>query len=198
MSKRTSQRGFTLIEILVAIAIFSIALLIVIGAYSRFVRSQRSSIGSQELLEDVRLTLEVFNREARTAFGSTYRLLEDGNADGITFRNQNGVCVLYLLQDGVLVRNQATTAQQAADCSSLGLYNPADDAPVSDAGNEVVIEELHFQVTPAAVGGDTQLSSQGYVTVTMVIRPSTGTERDAISLQSTVTSRQVISYESLL
>src|SRR3989344_5353947 len=98
--------GFTLIEMLVAISIFSIVLLIMLGIFSRFVTTQRRGIGEFRLQEDLRLAIELFNREARTSYGST--LVHDGPA--VLFRNQNGHCVTCRWHENALQRAQQEQA----------------------------------------------------------------------------------------
>ena len=183
------QAGFTLIEVLVAVALFSITLLIVIGVYGQFTDTQRREIGEQQLQEDMRVVFEQFNREARTAFGTTFPDGDTGST--VRFRNQNGLCVQYALLDQAVVRTEATASEAAVSCNDPGLYPVAAQRPLTDS--EVVIEAVRFLSLPAQVDGDDQLQSQGLISMLVTARPA-GVGRE-LRLQSSVASQQVVTYE---
>jgi len=180
-SRRNS--GFTLIELVVAIGIFSIFMLIILGIFTRLVFSQRREIGEQELQEDLRLTLELFNREARLGFGETF----EAGTDAIAFRNQNGECVLYEVNGGRIVRDE-----RAADSGLTCLWLDYDNKEeLTD--NRTIIEELNFIISPSTVDADSgDLLKQGLVTV--VVKARAGSEGAVMRLQSTVASRQTQTY----
>lgn len=176
--------GFTLIEVMVAVSIFSIMIIIVLGLFSRFVAGERRDIGEFRLQEDLRLALELLNREARLGYGSTYRV--DGEA--FTFRNQAGQCVTYRLHRGAL--------QRAGRDSVSG-----DSCPVIFDGQfesltsaQTIISSLRWRVLPARLSNDrTQLASQGTVSVAIKATSRAKGDRE-VALQNTVTARQFIPY----
>lgn len=65
--KITNQRGFTLIEILVAVAVFVSMVSIASGLFSYNAKSQRANLVSQELLEQASYLSEYMSRSIRMA-----------------------------------------------------------------------------------------------------------------------------------
>lgn len=187
MPKRSSsQSGFTLLELVLALGIFSTILIILIGFYSRFVNQQRADILDQRMIENVRFALDLFSREARTAFGSTY-LLSDSGGQGVIFRNQNGLCVHYRLTDDNIERTEVSA--NLPDCT-LDLFSVAVYQPLISTDLRLI--SSRFDVTPAEVSGAV-LTNQGYITLTLSATPRNQTT-PPVTLQTTVSSRQVTPY----
>lgn len=177
-------RGFTLIEIVVAMGIFSILLLIMLGIFSRSTFIQRRDIAEQKLQEDIRFALELLSREARTGYGNTFTTAI-GDSSSVYFANQNSVCVNYRKTSETLERAEATTATFPADCTqaSYGTYLPL-------LSKDVHVTALTFIAQPSDVDSDFQLS-QGFITVNMEAQ-ATGKTDVPIALQNTTASRQLI------
>jgi len=181
------NKGFTLVELVTASGIFVILIIIVTALFSRYMYTQRRDIAEQKLLEELRLSLELFNRETRTAYGSTY-FLPDGSGQSLLYRNQNKLCVHYRLRDGRLQRAESEVT--GTDCRETD-FNPSGYANLT--GSDITISALRFDITPSTVGPD-GLDRQGFVTVII----SAGNEDfagTAITAQSTVTSRQVNAFQ---
>lgn len=188
--------GFTLIELLTAMAIFSILIILISGAFARFVLNQRREIAEQELQEDVRFGMEIFNREARTGYGNTYRSGLDEPGTTITFRNQSLNCVQYRFTEvptgntdnprGLIERAEIFEGA-GGECDGADYPNPE---PLT--GNETDIESLAF-VPQLAEEGEDGLTRQGFITVIARVgsrNPSVA----PLDFQSTVTSRQVTPF----
>ena len=173
--------GFTLIEILVAVAVLSIILLIVAGIFGRFVDSQRRIVGEQTIQEDLHFTLELFNRETRLSYGESYTTR---TPDWLIMRNQNGVCVSYRLEDNSLERAEAPDSQTTNDSCLNATY----DEFTTVTTNKTFIENLEFLVQPA------NENTQGFITLIMTAHAK-GKAESPLAFQSTVTSRQVATYE---
>lgn len=193
--RATSAAGFTLLEVVVAVGIFSVVLLIVISSFTRFVAVQRRDIDEQAFQEDIRLALDLMNREALTAFGDTYQTAVEVGIDGVGstpddepslyLRNQEGDCVRFFVREGQLFRN---SHDSAGDCIDPAQYTQSERALT---GKDSTIVQTHFEVNPSLVNG-TQLTSKGYVTISLEARASA--KNDVLHLQSTVTSRQYNPY----
>ena len=63
--KSQDSYGFTLVELLVAISVFSVAIAIVGAIFVSAVSSQRKNINSQEVLDNARFVLESMGRAVR-------------------------------------------------------------------------------------------------------------------------------------
>ncbi|MBI3250542.1 MAG: type II secretion system protein [Candidatus Andersenbacteria bacterium] len=192
--KKHTQKGFTLIEMVVATGLLAIFLLVFAGIFSSFVTNQRRDSSRQLVLEQLRLALEIMNRELRTAYGTSYTLT-DSSGRSIMFRNQNGVCVHIRWRDNALER---------AEGPSSGSNCPNSNFPASSyaalTSKDVAIEYARFDAIQAENGDsgptnfpEASLSSQGFVTV-ILSATDAAQNLSPINLQSTVTSRQVIPY----
>ena len=182
------SRGFTLLELIVAVGIFTLLLLIVAGFFSRFVFVQRRDAGAQIIEEDLRFAIETFNREARLSFGSTYALA-DGTGQSIVMRNQNNLCVNYRL-------NTSTRAFERAEVAAggVGCLNAAFSGYASLTGNRVIVESLRFDVPDSIFNVvDQKLDRQGFVTLIIAAR-AVNLSTTPLTLQSSVTSRQIKPY----
>lgn len=65
-------RGFTLVEILIAIALSALLLVTVYSTYFSIARSIDGTIGTQELLETGRILIEVLQRDLRGTSGTRF------------------------------------------------------------------------------------------------------------------------------
>ncbi len=178
--------GFTLIEIVVAAGIFVVVMVLTMGIYGNFSATQRRDISEQKLLEELRLAFEVFNREARTSYGSTYALT-DGTGTSLIFRNQNGVCVLYRLgNENQLERGEGIGT---SECKENDIVS-ASFTPVT--GPDIEFTTLKFLPTPALAEAG-KLKDQGAITIVAEAKTKNGIVAP-VALQSTTTSRQVTPY----
>lgn len=181
------QHGFTLIELMVAISIFSVMLLILTGIFTRFISIQRHDVGEFRLQEDLRLAFELFNREARLSYGNTFA----SQNNTVVFRNQTGACVTYRFNDEKF--------QRAEDSEVAGVACPIifNDQLFEDLhSDQTVFRQMEFSVVPARLRDDgTTLESQGLVTISARVR-SRGDQKE-VPIQNSVSSRQVIPYRAL-
>ena len=182
MVRAPSAAGFTIIETIVAIGILSMVLAVVASSYGRFASVQREEIGQQEMQEDTRLFLQLFNREARTAYGSTYQ--KTAQPRGIVFRNQERRCVLYAYDTGNHSITRAEAEPAPTDSCAGAVYDQA--RRLTDVQNTIVTS-VNFDVYPAT--GE----KQGLVSVQLQLHPAAD-PTNITHVQSTVTSRQIVPY----
>lgn len=184
------QAGFTLIEIVVALGIFATIIIISLGIFTNFVVNQRAAIEEEELHEDIRLVLELMNREIRTGFGTTFGNIGSDQST-LAFRNEDRNCVLYSLIGTRITRAQVTTSA-VADCQNPALYvNDKEKIPINDPNTGIT--QINFVADRAGTNtaGDT-LTSQGLVT--MLLTAGRKTNSTEIKIQSSISSRQIRPY----
>lgn len=179
------KNGFTLIELVVSIGILSLIMLLATAIFSRNLEVQRRDIAQQALQEDVRFALELFSREARTGYGSTYELA-DGSGSSLVFRNQAGTCVLYAI-------NRSTKQLERSETKNLGTTCTASDftgeKAVSIHSPDTLFEVLKFEPQKSEPNSEGLPKNQGFIT----IRAQAASKKlpgVRLELQTSVTSRQ--------
>jgi uncharacterized protein (TIGR02145 family)/prepilin-type N-terminal cleavage/methylation domain-containing protein len=106
------KTGFTLVEILVAVVIFSLLISVFAGFFFTAIRSQKKSLADQELIGNVSYNLEYMSRSIRMAKkdiegigclidpDQNYQLTRAGQ--GIKFLRHDNVCQEFYLENNVL------------------------------------------------------------------------------------------------
>jgi prepilin-type N-terminal cleavage/methylation domain-containing protein len=70
MKKRFLQKGFTLVEIMVSLAIFSVVMVVALGAFLKIVDVNKRAQSIESAVNNLNFTMEAMSRELRT--GSQY------------------------------------------------------------------------------------------------------------------------------
>ena len=158
------DRGFTIVELLVATAVFSIVVMVVSGVFISAVGSQRKNVNNQEVLDNARFVLEAIGRSVRQSDITT----ADGTSSTLAVNHPVKGAITYSLN--------AVTGQVLEN--GVGL-----------SASSVFVERLSFVVSGSAA---TDLL-QPRVTISLGIRnknqkPGTDT---AVNLQTTVTPRNL-------
>ncbi len=114
IKKRIQNKGFTLVELLVSISIFSLILSAMSGAFISTIRAQRKSVAFQQLLEQTSYLEEYMSRSIRMGkkdisgacidAKSNYEITREGK--GIGFLNYNGNCEEFYLSGTELRQNK--------------------------------------------------------------------------------------------
>jgi len=183
------QKGFTLVEMLVSVAIFAVVMTVALGSLLAMSESDRKAQTLKSVINNLNFSLDSMSRAIRT--GTTYscdiaqwapgvsRDCASTPANSFAFRaaDATGSTVGYCLSGGA-IRRSATTGSLSTTCSS---------SAYSDiTSTEVEITTLSFYVTGAAAVGGIQpkvtILLSGYVTVA-------GSQRSEFNLQTTVTQR---------
>ena len=103
------EYGFTLMELLVAMAVFLIVISLSGGVFMKTLRSQRAIANFSENMNNITLVLEQIAREVRTGFEFVNDTPPNGTQyDKLKFRNGRGKYVLYEFRevDGPIQKGQ--------------------------------------------------------------------------------------------
>lgn len=163
-------KGFTLVEMLVSVAIFTVVMTISLGALLAISESDRRAQTLKSVINNLNFALDSMGRSIRT--GTNYHCGTSGTvtspqdcnspASYFAFEAFDGSSVAYCLDSG-LVKRQVTTGVLSTDCSSSNFI------PITSS--EVTISNLDFYVKGAPRAGDfiqpkVTIILSGYVQVT--------------------------------
>ncbi len=184
--------GFSLVEMLVAIAVFMILVVILSGIYVAFSRNQARANVSQKMVNSLQYTLEIMSRQIRdnsiVDFSNTCPIL------GYT-----GSCILLQREDGSLFAfayNNDSLEYVLVDKGESGVYSVISEPGsviqfLSPEGNNIKVGLMKFYIQPSTnpylPAGPNQ---QPKVTIILQASYSGSASLDIVyNLQTTVSSR---------
>ena len=182
-----SKNGFTLLEMLFAISLFSIVMVIVMGIFVNGSRTQRKIAELDLVQREGNYLIESISREVRMATDIDATNWQGNNASVIGFANYSGHYVEYCRDDNngdafcdssgeYISRLECAGGPTAGDC--VGETRKTVSSP------DIKVENLKFY-TPANFN-----VSQPLVTVSLRIKPAAASQYNTeISLQNTVALR---------
>ncbi len=98
-------RGFTIIELLIAMTLFIIITTIAVTIFTRTLRAQNATVGLIGINDNASLTMEEIVREVRT--GSEFSIGGEGE---LLFTNAKGEAVSYYRSDSKIIRETVVGA----------------------------------------------------------------------------------------
>lgn len=96
------NKGFTLVELLVSIGLFSVITSIAVGGFVGVLRSERQAAGLLAANSNVSLSIEQMAREMRT--GHRFCTLRSCLLSELNFENARGENISYRLENGAIER----------------------------------------------------------------------------------------------
>lgn len=174
-----NQAGVTLMELVVAMGIFTVIMLTATAIFAMVIDGQQNSLASQNIQESMRYALEVMSKEIRTAQknngsckgNNNYtpdpakKVFNSSGTNILYFVNKDNICVTYELVGGQI---------QVTRGAVSGFLTPA----------KITISNLVFSIVDTAV-------AQPKVTILIDARMALGKSKNLqnIKLQTTVSSR---------
>lgn len=169
------EGGFTIVELLVAIAVFSTVISIAAGGFVTALKTQRQTAALISANSNVSLIIEQMMREIRTGYDfcqNNQSCLEGGD-DMISFTKGDGERVTYCLANSAIYRG-----------SAVGICDTANFQKIT--ADNVFVRSLKFLVK----GGSPNDNLQPRVTILVGISSNEpGVSGSVIYLQTTVSSR---------
>lgn len=154
-----SHRAFSLIEIVLAVGIMSIALVAIFGLFGTSLRSNTETISQHEALGLSR-SLSGFLRSTNAGFSNVFAWVKDANSDpGIySFLQSNGLITNGLGSDTAFVN--AATSRGGRLYRSVLLLSP--NMPLKQADGSVIARPsaANLSATPAGYTNDAALALQ--------------------------------------
>jgi prepilin-type N-terminal cleavage/methylation domain-containing protein len=168
---KSKRSGFSLIELIVSVGIFSITATFAIGTLLTLTNAQRKAAALQSAFDNVRFAIESMSKDMRT--GTNYACIpaNDYPCTHFSYTNTIGEVIEYQLGSNQIQKNIA----------SFGFQDVTDSS--------IYIKQLDFYLKNAALGDQLQ------PTVTIVVDGISGRSRagveSKIQLQSTITPRKL-------
>ena len=185
MSEAKKNAGFTLIEIIVSMAIFSIVMMGGMGAFFIALKAQRLVVLEKATAESVRFSLEFMSRQMRfaqrsndtTCLSQVGLTFESSTSSDIRFINGIGECITFTRDSDKFILYDNTT-----DLLTANLTN----------ASQVSIDSLEFII----IGSTVAPNDLDQPRVTIVIKASGGggtseAQEVVLNIQTTVTARKL-------
>ena len=123
IKKRQNNRGFTLIETLVSLAVFGIVITIATGAFTNGLKAQRRSLALQEAQNDLRYAIETMAREIRMSHINSTDGLHSDFLDIILHQTDRHVYYQHISGAiGLIVRSATPITSSKVDVTDLNFY----------------------------------------------------------------------------
>lgn len=171
-------KGFTLLEILIAITLFSIVVVGFLNLFTSAFRYQKESLNSAYLLNTASFLSEYLSRALRVAqkessfpptclsqYGLNYEII--GGGEGIRFINSQGECQSFFLENNTLMIQKG------------GIFQPL-------TPSNLRVENLKFEI----VGEAQDDFSQPKVTFILKLK-LIGDSSQALNFQTTISQRDL-------
>lgn len=168
---KKEKAGFTLIEVMVSVTIFSIVMIVAVGSLYSVINANRKAKSLSLIVNNLNLAFESMIRDLRT--GSEYDVVGSGEiGDRIDFKDKNGDDTTYYLS--------GNTIQKIEENGVTG-------AVTSD---EVTVEDMEFRL----IGGG---SGDGQPIVLLHIKGAAGDGKTSseFNIQTLITSRTLDNNE---
>jgi len=162
------KHGFTLIEIMVSLAIFAIVVVVATGALLSTIDATKKAQATQTVLTNLNLALEGMTREIRT--GSDYG--DVNNATTFSFKDRLGTQITYRLDSGRIERMETAS----------GSFQPI-------TASEVTIQSLKF--TKINTSLSLPLSQPRVFIVVSGVAGNTQKYKTTFEIQTTVSQRKL-------
>lgn len=171
-----NQKGVTLLELTVAVGIFSVIILSAMQIFNLALEGQRNALAGQNIQESMRYAMEVISKEIRMAQkvvsgqcssfsmeGEVYKTNSPTNSE-LYFKNYKNECVKYFVNSGRL------KIERGADSDFI-------------TPDEVIISDINFEVFNDA-------GQQPRVTVVLDVEArGKAMHKQKIKIQTTISSR---------
>ena len=183
------NRGFTLIEVMVAVTIFSVVMTVALGSLLAMSESNRRAEALKSVINNLNFSLENMSRSIRTGYnyhcgtGGDLALPSPQDCTGagasyFAYRSADGFNIAYCL-DGTAIKRQIV----AGGVALSGSCNSSNFVPITSS--EVLVEALQFVVIGAQ---DIAIQPKTTILLSGSVRLQ-GAQTSRFDLQTSVTQR---------
>lgn len=179
---RTQQQaGFTLVEMIVGVFLFTVVMLVAVGALVSILDANRRAQANKAVMNNLHFALESMTREIRV--GRDYETV--GGEETFSFTDKDGCSITYTRTD---VDGDGSLEIVRSVVNSTDTCTKSDSDSVPMTAPEVTVSLLEFYVGGTDPGPDDMVQPH----VIIIVRGSAGlTERTRVpfNLQTFVTQR---------
>ncbi len=201
-SNTKASPGFTLIEMMVSLALFTVVITIAVGAFLSLIGQSSQLQGEQVVMTSLNFAMDSMTREIRTGINyycdnSADILLHTPDEDDITLRkdctNVSGATGMSIVEAGSSLSPGATSSRIAYgfDAANGTIERQIDDKePQALTSSDVKITGAKFYVSgsaPLSAGNDTK---QPTATIIITAQDPDDSSK-TYTLETTVTQRQL-------
>lgn len=207
---KNASRGFTLVELLVALTLFMIIMDITVSVFVSIVQHQKRILAEQEFLNQTSYAVESMSKSIRLAVkdpmgdclfeenktypGYVYLLTRynpgTDASEGIKFVTKDGACQEFFLdEDGILKESKD---QDASKAGSAGLP-VSGQPPQAILSSKFAIEHLKFLINgdENLLGASSEDARQPRVTMLLKVIMQTGKTQQEKIIQTTVSQLEL-------
>jgi len=193
-SPRATTNGFTLIELIVALGIFSTLVIGIAGVTIQLVQAQRKAANIQTVVDNIRFGLELMSREMRTGLNFNQTTPPPLGCSGsiagteirfISFNQGNAQFRVYYLKD-TDGDGRGNTIMRIATPNTAILPTCAMAEPLTS--EDIIVDNLSFDIFGSSPGAN---DGQPRITISLNLRSKDNSIRNQTSmkLQTSVTQR---------
>jgi len=183
------KKGFTLIEVMVSVVLFTVIIMSVTSIFKMAINAQRNAIAAQNVQESLKYFFEITGKEMRmaiknngscdTAFvpiGTIFGLDTNSYGDTLHFKNYTGECVTYFLEKDYNNVMHFAVARKTLDGTKVDFISP----------EKISINSLHFVLR----AGSMSPAPQPLVTMNMSASAIGSSKfQSNMTLQTSISSR---------
>lgn len=163
------QSGFSLFEIIVYLAIFSMVIVSILTIAARSLGSKAKALAITEVEYNTRYPLQRISSDVRSAVD-----INETNfaSNRLTLTMANGDEVEYVVTDNILTieRNSAGAVALTSDAVSVDSFTVQDISPISPAGSEITDMSVTISVSVTSLSGRPEYNADAELTSAMSIR----------------------------
>lgn len=122
-NKNKLARGYTLIELIVAVGLFALVMMLVSGAYITVIGLTEQAQGMATGIDNLSFALETMTLTIRT--GTNYSCNGGGDCSGgaaFSVKNSSGTTISYALSNGTITQNSVAITDPSVNVTSLAFY----------------------------------------------------------------------------
>jgi len=177
-----SKEGFTLIEIIVSLALFSVVMTISVGALFMIINANREAKAIKLVVNNLNISMEAITRELRVGYNFCSSEYAGSYPNNGSCDNLSGSQEIYYTND----KGQVGSAFALVGGSIQRRVGSGGDV-LQLTGNDVNVQDLSFYI----LGTNSGDSIQPAVLVTIRGTIQVGSQDEDFQLQSTVTQRRL-------